>query len=275
MVVGTTAYRDTKEAYPLDKKTLRMIALRSIFTEAGKNAETGSSIGFTWAIAPGLKKIHTDEEDLKIALGQNLEYQDTGIFTTLVMGIVLSLEAQKADPAVIRSVRTSLSISLKSLERSLINYVLVTLLFALLGTSMISGNVLPAVIFAGVLFLLNIVLRFALIGVGYAKGSAAAEKLIRSSDKLKHASRIAGIFMAGALIACARSFEGITIGSSLNLYAGTIEFTSLAVSMIPGALGLATTMMVYYLLTKKNKSILQCVLAVVVLAAVVSALVLI
>ena len=32
MVVGLAQYKDTSEAYPLDKKTLNAIALRSLFS---------------------------------------------------------------------------------------------------------------------------------------------------------------------------------------------------------------------------------------------------
>lgn len=57
---------------------------------------------------PGLQKIHTNKEDLKASMAHNLDFLNTHPFlVTFVMGIVLSLEQNKADTATIRSVRIS------------------------------------------------------------------------------------------------------------------------------------------------------------------------
>ena len=57
MVVGITQYTNKNEAFPLDKKTLNQVALRSFMVSASKNSETGEAYGWCHALAPALKKI--------------------------------------------------------------------------------------------------------------------------------------------------------------------------------------------------------------------------
>ena len=122
MVVGITQYTNKNEAFPLDKKTLNQVALRSFMVSASKNSETGEAYGWCHALAPALKKIHENEEDLALSMGHNLEYVETGsFFSTLAMGVVLSLEAQKCDLETIRSVRTTMNVLCNRLSHALFN----------------------------------------------------------------------------------------------------------------------------------------------------------
>lgn len=264
MVVGTTPYQDRKEAYPLDKKTLRSIALRSFFMQAGRNSETDSSTGWTWAIAPGLKKIHTNEQDYATALGQNLEYNDPGtLFPTFVMGVSLALEAQKADPAIIRAVRTSAALAAMSLENALFNILLLPGLFSLL-VSALSGTVVMAAVYAVIVFLLCVILRFSLVSYGYAKGSAAVEKLMAKEDALKHASRIAGIFMIGAIVVCTSIMpSGLSSSFTAHAYLD---------GAFPGLIGVVAVLLVYHLLVNKNWSLFRCALLLMVVGFIIGAL---
>ena len=66
MVVGTGAYTNKNEAYPLDNRLLRKVALRSLLVRSGDNAETGESIGWCYAIKPALERIHDNPEDLAL-----------------------------------------------------------------------------------------------------------------------------------------------------------------------------------------------------------------
>lgn len=269
VVTGTTPYKDTKEAYPLDKKTLRRIAFRSFFMRASDNAETGSSVGWTWAITPGLKKIHTDPDDLHTAMGQNLEYnQDAGMFSTFVMGVSLSLEAQKADPAVIRSVRTSLTMGLSSLQKFVIFGCLLPWLFSAVYSSVTGGSYTGVLIFAAVVFVLNIILRFALIGIGYKKGSEFSEKAVRNGDRLKHASVLMGIFTIGAWTVAAGSFfSSLSMTESLSQNVSGSSFT-----VLYGLIGLGLTVWVHYLLTRKNWSIGKCIVLMLAIGALLAGL---
>ncbi len=267
MVVGKGSYINTSEAYPLDKKTLNQIALRSFFVRSAYNGETGESVGWLYAMLPGLQKIHTDQVDLALAMGHHLEYVDTGsFFGTLAMGITLSLEQQKADLETIRSVRTIASSLSKALGYACF-YGILFPLFVAACTSMVNeGNVLVPVIYFVIMALCSVIARFALLKIGYVQGTKVIDKVMRHKDALKHASRIGGIFMVGSLLVyLGKLIDPIyTFNGDNNIFA----FSTLLSKTFPGVLGIGLTLWVYHLLTKKNWSLMKCVILIVVLAMV-------
>ena len=253
MVVGTGVYKDTNEAYPLDKKILGKVALRSLFAGASTNGETAESIGWAWALAPALKKIHTDEEDLALSMGHHLEYVNAASpLTTFTMGVVLSLEVQKADPETIRSVRTALASAVDGLGNSLFRFILVPLLAMICIALSANGNVTGAVLMAVCSAVITIALRMYLINFGYAKGVRAAESFMKNADALKHASSVAGVFMLGAMTVI--SFYEISSAFTVPAAGNIRTLSGFGELVLPGMLGLIAVALAYRLLVKKNRS---------------------
>lgn len=267
VVVGTGVYKDTNEAYPLDKKTLRSVALRSLLAGASKNAETAESTGWAWALSPALKKIHTDEEDLSLAMGHHLEYVNASSpLTTLAMGVVLALEVQKADPETIRSVRTALCAAVDGLGNALTRFVLIPLL-AMLGCAMAAkGNMAGVFVLIIGTLLITLCARLALINYGYAKGVRAAESFMKHAEALKHAASVAGVFMLGALTVIVSGALGSVSG--VAAYDKVIGFEALMDNVMPGFAGLLSVMIAYQMLVKKNRSPFMAVLVFILIAAV-------
>ncbi len=253
MVVGTGVYKDTNEAYPLDKKILGKVALRSLFAGASTNGETAESIGWAWALAPALKKIHTDEEDLALSMGHHLEYVNAASpLTTFTMGVVLSLEVQKADPETIRSVRTALASAVDGLGNSLFRFILVPLLAMICIALSANGNMTGAVLMAVCSAVVTIALRMYLINFGYAKGVRAAESFMKNADALKHASSVAGVFMLGAMTVI--SFYEISSAFTVPAAGNIRTLSGFSELVLPGILGLIAVALAYRLLVKKNRS---------------------
>ncbi len=270
MVVGTGTYENQNEAYPLDKKTLNKVALRSLLISAGKNAETGEASGWCWALAPALKRIHENESDLKLSLGHNLEYVETGaFFSTLAMGVVLSLEAQKADLETIRSTRTTINALCNSLSHSIMTLFVFSLISIACCSWAINGNYMPVIVFIVFAFVLTFITRFKLLQVGYNNGTKIMEKAIKQKDALKHASQIMGVFTIGGLIALNSRYAFVS-----NVFVNCVQLSSfqtiLSMPYIPALLALVLTYAFYVLLTKKNWSILKCVMVVIVVGIVIS-----
>lgn len=108
MASNATHYNDLTPAKPLDKATLNKMVWRSCNLQGSFNYERMQANGWLYSILPGLEKIHTNKEDLSISMQHNLEFFNTHPFlVTFVMGIVLSLEQQKADINTIRAVRVA------------------------------------------------------------------------------------------------------------------------------------------------------------------------
>ena len=270
MVVGTGSYKDKNEAYPLDRKTLRSVALRSFLIDASFNAETGESIGWLWAMMPGLKKIHTNEEDLSLSMGHNLEYVNTGgHLSTLAMGAVLSLEQQKADLEAIRSLRTAASAASLGLGSILFHWLLIPAVSLTAAVFALEGNALAAVLAFVIPAAVSAALRIILINVGYSKGTRAFEGLIRQREALTHAARIAGIFMIGAL--CAVFAADTAPAVSVTMAETSFDLNRTVASVLPGIMGVGTVWLCYDMLTKKNKSIFVCVLTVIIIGMICGA----
>lgn len=274
MVVGITQYTNKNEAFPLDKKTLNQVALRSFMVSASKNSETGEAYGWCHALAPALKKIHENEEDLALSMGHNLEYVETGsFFSTLAMGVVLSLEAQKCDLETIRSVRTTMNVLCNSLSHALFNLMILSTIAIACIPGANNGNVASVVVFALAAMILTVVLRFVLIKVGYAQGTKIMEKLMKRKEDLAQASKIMGGFTVGGLIVLATKH----IGTS-NTLVSAVQSSSLSsvasniLNAVPACIGLVCTYVFYYLLTKKNYSITKCVGIVVLIGCIMIAI---
>ena len=255
MVVGLGKYKDQKEAYPLDNKTLNKVALRSILTGFSNNLETGSSIGWLNALEPALRKIHTNEEDLALSMGHNLEYvQASTSLSSLAMGAVLALEAKKSDLENIRSTR--LAISGISEGLGFLYYLLVWIVAA----SFLPNNKTLALGIIGIFFVLEILLRFILIKVGYKQASRLSQNFSKKGSKITKAFQALGLVMIGILIIyvsfIASNYFTIDFGKSFNF---DINYLNFFVS-------LAVTYLLYHLLTKKNFSIFKCFIVTVALA---------
>ena len=274
MVVGITQYTNKNEAFPLDKKTLNQVALRSFMVSASKNSETGEAYGWCHALAPALKKIHENEEDLALSMGHNLEYVETGsFFSTLAMGVVLSLEAQKCDLETIRSVRTTMNVLCNSLSHALFNLMILSTIAIACIPGANNGNVASVAVFALAAMILTVALRFVLIKVGYAQGTKIMEKLMKKKEDLAQASKIMGGFTVGGLIVLATKH----IGTS-NTLVSAVQSSSLSsvasniLNAVPACIGLVCTYVFYYLLTKKNYSITKCVGIVVLIGCIMIAI---
>lgn len=260
MVVGTGSYKDSNEAYPLDKATLRSIALRSLVSGVSYNAETGESMGWLWALLPGLKKIHSDEEDLALCMGHHLEFVDTGnMFSSLAMGVVLALEQSKADLESIRSVRTSVAAACKGLGRVLVTCFAIPLLASIILAFHSLGTI-GAAFYALALAIATVVLRIQLIYFGYSHATRVTEKILRHKDHFTYACRCAGVFMIGALAV----LHGDGFFADMNmLKAGSWTLGQGFNGVAPGMCGLFVTWLAYHLLAKKNWSLLKCFILIV------------
>ena len=107
--MASNVYTNLTPAANLDKKTLNKMVWRSLNLQASFNYERMQAAGWLYGILPGLLAIHgEDTDDLNTSMAHNLEFFNTHPFlVTFVMGIVLSLEQQKADVGTIRAVRVA------------------------------------------------------------------------------------------------------------------------------------------------------------------------
>ena len=249
-------YQDLTPAPQLDKKTLNKMVWLSCFLQASFNYERMQACGWLWGMLPGLQKIHTNKEDLKASMAHNLDFLNTHPFlVTFVMGIVLSLEQNKADTATIRSVRISAAGPLGGIGDALFWLTLVPITAGLTANMAMEGQIIGAVLFLIIFNAVQFAVRFGLMYWSYGLGTKAVTLLTSSAKEFTRAASILGIFVVGGLIA---NYGGtslrIVVGDpAINIHDG----------VLPKLIPLLITLGIYVLI-KKGWTPVKCIILILV-----------
>ena len=248
-------YQDLTPAPQLDKKTLNKMVWLSCFLQASFNYERMQACGWL----PGLQKIHTNKEDLKASMAHNLDFLNTHPFlVTFVMGIVLSLEQNKADTATIRSVRISAAGPLGGIGDALFWLTLVPITAGLTANMAMEGQIIGAVLFLIIFNAVQFAVRFGLMYWSYGLGTKAVTLLTSSAKEFTRAASILGIFVVGGLIA---NYGG----KSLRIVVGdpAINIQGLLDGVLPKLIPLLITLGIYVLI-KKGWTPVKCIILILV-----------
>lgn len=252
-------YQDLTPAPQLDKKTLNKMVWLSCFLQASFNYERMQACGWRWGMLPGLQKIHTNKEDLKASMAHNLDFLNTHPFlVTFVMGIVLSLEQNKADTATIRSVRISAAGPLGGIGDALFWLTLVPITAGLTANMAMEGQIIGAVLFLIIFNAVQFAVRFGLMYWSYGLGTKAVTLLTSSAKEFTRAASILGIFVVGGLIA---NYGG----TSLRIVVGdpAINIQGLLDGVLPKLIPLLITLGIYVLI-KKGWTPVKCIILILV-----------
>lgn len=195
-----TSYKDQTPGKGLDKKTLNKMVWRSLFLQASFNFERMQAAGWLYGILPGLEKIHTNKDDLSASMTHNLEFFNTHPFlVTFVMGIVLSLEENKADIQTIRAVRVSAMGPLGGIGDALFWFTLVPIVAGMTSNMALQGSFAAPFIFLAVFNIAQFALRYGLMHWSYKMGTQAIDILTQNSKEFTRAASILGVIVVGAL----------------------------------------------------------------------------
>ena len=252
-------YQDLTPAPQLDKKTLNKMVWLSCFLQASFNYERMQACGWLWGMLPGLQKIHTNKEDLKASMAHNLDFLNTHPFlVTFVMGIVLSLEQNKADTATIRSVRISAAGPLGGIGDALFWLTLVPITAGLTANMAMEGQIIGAVLFLIIFNAVQFAVRFGLMYWSYGLGTKAVTLLTSSAKEFTRAASILGIFVVCGLIA---NYGG----TSLRIVVGdpAINIQGLLDGVLPKLIPLLITLGIYVLI-KKGWTPVKCIILILV-----------
>ncbi|MGX8832785.1 PTS system mannose/fructose/sorbose family transporter subunit IID [Amedibacillus sp. YH-ame6] len=247
-------YSDLTPAPQLDKGTLNKMVWMSCFLQASFNYERMQAAGWLWGILPGLKKIHTNQEDLKASMAHNLDFLNTHPFlVTFVMGIVLSLEQNKADTDTIRSVRISAAGPLGGIGDALFWLTLVPVTAGLTANMAMEGQITGAILFLVIFNLVQFVVRWWLMHWSYNLGTKAVTMLTSNAKEFTRAASILGIFVVGGLIA-----QYGTTSIRIVIADPAINVQQMLDGILPKMLPLMITIGLYFLI-KKGWTPIKCI----------------
>lgn len=265
MAFNQTTYNNLTPAAALDKKTLNKMVWRSLNLQGSFNYERMQAAGWLYGILPGLEKIHTDEEDLKLSMAHNLEFFNTHPFlVTFVMGIILSLEQQKADINTIRAVRVAAMGPLGGIGDAIFWFTLVPIAAGICSNMAIEGNVMGPIMFLLIFNIVQFAVRFFLMHWSYNLGTKAITLLTANAKEFTRAASLLGVFIVGALTS---NYGGTALNANLALENGT-TIQSILDGVLPKLIPLTLTLGLFFLMKKKGWTPVKCIGALLVLGLV-------
>lgn len=247
----------TADERKLTKKDLTRVAIRSLGMEWDWNYERQMNMAFCYSMLPVIKKLYPTKEEQTEAMQRHLEFfNTTPHLSTLILGITAAMEEQNAnDPEFetesINNVKVSLMGPLAGIGDSFI-WGTLRIIATGVGVSLAAqGNFLGPLLF---LLLFNIPaqgLRFYLMHAGYKLGSGFLAKVQESGlmEILTYGASILGLMVIGGMTA-----ENVAITVPLVIGSGDAATTlgDICNTIMPGLLPLAFTMLLYWLVSKKN-----------------------
>mgnify|MGYP001482863307 CR=1 FL=1 len=191
----------------------------------------------------------------------------------IVPGIVLGMEWQMAQggdnvsPELINSIKTALMGPFAGIGDSLLPGTLIPILLSIaLGLSengSIVGPIFYIIVFLGIM----LPLTWFLFKTGANAGAKAAEDVLTSGikDKVVKAAEIVGLVVVGSVSAAYTHFN---IGIEFTRGELTINFGDILDSLLPGLSVVLLGGLTYYLMIKKNLSVLKVILIYLIIAIV-------
>ena len=206
------------------------------------------------------------------------------------MGIVLSMEQQKADINSIRAVRVAAMGPLGGIGDALFWFTLVPITAGITANMAISGNLAGPIIYFLITFGVQMALRYWLMYWSYDMGTKAIEVLTANAREFTHAASMLGVFVVGALTCnygatklgmvipngqTAEKVKQLVIENGNivekeveKLKDVNIDIQAMLDGILPALIPLGLTLMCYFLIKKKGWSPTKCIMLLLVIGIV-------
>lgn len=256
-------YEDQTIGAELTKHDINVMAWRSLLLQASFNYERMQAAGWLYGLAPALKKIHTNKNDLSKSMKGNLGFFNTHPFlVTFVMGIILAMERSKQNVNSIQSTKIAVGAPLGGIGDAMFWLTLLPICGGIGASLALQGSIMGAIFFFVVFNIVHFGLRFGLAHYAYRMGVSAIPLIKSNTQKVGHAASMVGMTVIGALVA-----TYIRLNTTLEITAGDAIVKvqqDVIDKLMPAFLPLVYTLFMYYLV-KRGWSPLRLVILTVVL----------
>lgn len=258
-----TQYKDKTANHVLTSRDINAMVWRSLFLQASFNYERMQANGWLYTLLPALRKIHTNEDDLRASMKMHLEFFNTHPFlVTFISGLVLAMEEAKENIATIRAIKVSTMGPGGGIGDAVFWLTTLSICSGVGASFSLQGSFLGPIFFLVVFNLVHFGLIFWLGHYGYKMGVSAITTLKEKTRKIAHAASIVGLTVIGAMTA---SYVRLEAGLQFRTQPeGSKEFVytlqgDLIDPIMPALLPLLWTLMILWLI-KKGRSPMRLVL---------------
>lgn len=228
--------------------------------EISNSFERMQAISFCASMTHSLKKLYPNEKDYSEALQRHLQFFNTeGIWGSIIHGVTLSLEEQKANGEAIESemitnIKTGLMGPMAGIGDTLTWATLKPLFYSIGVTFAMEGSAIGA--FIPLLFaIVTYIIGYNVINFGYTMGKESVTKMLSSGmiNKVIVSTGILGLFMMGALSASYIKLSTPLVFTLANAK-NPIAIQKILDSIVPGLLPLAVVMSIYWYFKNKGQN---------------------
>ncbi len=268
---------ETKQGRRLTTKDLRDTFTMWFFsTELSNSYDRLQGLAFGNALAKRLKKLYGDNTaGYRESLSRNLEfYNSEGTFGTLIHGITLSMEEEKANGEeipgeVITGLKTGLMGPLAGIGDTLIWGTMRPIILGLASSFALNGNALGAIIpflFPLIIFIAG----YNFLKLGYNVGRESVMRVLQSGmiNSIIKATGILGLFMMGALGSTYVNVSTPLVFEVPN--ADPIVIQDILNQIAPGLLPLVAIFGIYFYFTRIGQNYTKLIVWILVLSLVAS-----
>jgi PTS system N-acetylgalactosamine-specific IID component len=248
----------------LTKKDYTKTALRAYWLQNGFNYNNYQGIGYANMLFPALRKIYTNDDDLREALKENIEFFNTNIhLVTFIANLHLGMLDNGQSHQDAKNLKVALMGPLAGVGDSISQFVIAPL-FGSIGAAMAAeGQMFGAIFFLLGMNLSLLALKLIFGNMGMKFGTSAVATL---TDKIGMISNYASMIGVAVIASNAVRFVKIKLGSWV-IYSGfaadgtpkdtLIDLQGMCDKFAPLLPAVAYTALMYYLIKVKKWSTMK------------------
>ncbi len=240
-------------------KDLRTIFWRSFFHEASFNAERMQALGYEFALSKLLKKLYGDDERAFCeACQRHVEFFNVTVqINNFPLGIVAAMEEKNANSkeknlgATISAVKSSLMGPMSAIGDTFFWGCFRIIAASVGGALCLSGNPFGPIVFLVLFNIPNILVRWFGLKLGYKLGENFMDIMGEGGvfQRLTEAAYIIGLTVVGAMIA---DYVWMSFGLEFAIGESVIVIQEILDEIFLGLPGLIGTLLIAWLMRKKN-----------------------
>lgn len=266
---------DKKNEIIITKKDLNKLFWRSIPVETAYNSERMHNTYYIFALTPILKKAYAnDPEGMRDALKRHITfYNATPQIEPWIIGITAALEVENAKGGnqmgeVVNATKTGLMGPMSVIGDSLFFTGGFRVIAASVGATLcMAGNPLGLILYFLIYNVPNYISHYFGIYYGYKIGGDFIEKIVASGlmKKITDVALMVGITVLGALTS---SYVALATELTIDYGETSFKLQSIFDEICPNILPIALTLLLAWLMRKKNISATVLMVAVIVIAVI-------